>query len=126
MRNRFKLLSLTVGATVASLAAGALLVVLGIFDDYLGWDIFSPAVEKLLRGVFGSCVALGGFGAAISVVLGIQEIVKALRRMIEAARPEAIEPVRRRRGAITRSSLPQCSSCSIATVGGLNAVNHFT
>lgn len=123
MRSRFKLLSLTVGATTVLLAAGAFLVVLGIFDDYLDWDIFSPAVEKLLYGVFGSCVALGGFGAAISVVLGIQEIVKALRRMIEAARPEAIEPVRetpRRNYAILLASV---LVLLIASVGVLNAVN---
>ena len=123
MWSRFKLLSLTVGATAVLLAAGAFLMVLGIFDDYLGWDIFSPAAEKLLRGVFGSCVALGGFGAAISVVLGMQEIVKALRRMIEAARPEAVEPVRetpRRNYAILLVSV---LVLLIATVGVLNAVN---
>lgn len=123
MRSRFKLLPLTVGATAVLLAAGAFLVVLGIFDDYLGWDIFSPAVEKLLRGVFGSCVALGSFGAAISVVLGIQEIVKALRRMIEAARPDAVEPVRetpRRNYAILLASV---LVLLVATVGALNVVN---
>ena len=111
MRSRFKLLSLTVGATVVLLMAGAFLVVLGIFDDYLNWDIFSPQVEKFLYGVFGSCVALGGFGAAISIVLGMQEIVKALRRMIEAARPERPSPSRRRRAAATPPSSPPFSSC---------------
>jgi hypothetical protein len=35
MRNRIKLLSLTVSATVVLLAIGAVLVVLGIFNEYL-------------------------------------------------------------------------------------------
>jgi len=93
MRSRVKLLSLTVGATVVLLTIGAFLVVLGTFDQYLGWDIFSPETEKILWALFFTCLSLGGFGAAISIVLGLQEVVKALRRMIEAARPEAAEPV---------------------------------
>jgi hypothetical protein len=123
MRSRFKLLSLMVGATVVLLAIGGFLVVLGIFDDYLGWDIFSPEVEKLLYGVFGSCVALGGFGAAISVVLGIQEIVKALRRMIDAARPEAVEPAREAPRRSYVALLATVLVLLIVTVGALNAVN---
>lgn len=93
MRSRIKLLSLTVGSTVVLLTIGAVLVVLGIFDEVLNWDIFSPEVERMLYAFFGSCVALGGFGAAISLVLGIKEVVHALRRMIETANPAAVEPV---------------------------------
>jgi hypothetical protein len=123
MRSRFKLLSLMVGATVVLLAIGGFLVVLGIFDDYLGWDIFSPEAEKLLYGVFGSCVALGGFGAAISIVLGLQEIVKALRRMIEAARPETVEPAREAPRRSYVALLATVLVLLIVTVGALNAVN---
>jgi hypothetical protein len=123
MRSRVKLLSLTVGATVALLAIGAFLVVLGIFDEYLGWDLFSPETEKGLYGLFFTCLALGGFGAAIAIVLGVQEVVKALRRMIEAARPEAAEPAREvpRRAylAITAVLLVLLAS----TVGAMNVVN---
>jgi uncharacterized membrane protein YphA (DoxX/SURF4 family) len=78
MRSQMKLLSLMVRATVILLTAG----VLGIFNDLLNWDIFSPEVEKLLRGVFAACVALGSFGAAICVVLGIQEVVHAFRKLV--------------------------------------------
>jgi hypothetical protein len=81
VKSRIKLLSLAVASTVVLLAIGAGLVVLGIFNEYLSWDIFSPPVKKLLWGIFSASVALGGFGAAISAVLGIQEVVKALRRM---------------------------------------------
>ncbi|HEY9420169.1 MAG TPA: hypothetical protein VIW92_02055 [Thermoanaerobaculia bacterium] len=123
MRNRIKLLSLTVGATVVLLAAGAFLVVLGIFDEYLGWDLFSPEAEKLLFGLFFACLSLGGFGAAISGVLGVQEVVKALRRMIEAANPSAAEPVReaprRRYAAVLAAALVLL----VAAVGILNAAN---
>jgi hypothetical protein len=81
-----------VRATLILLACGAVLVVLGIFNTYLKWDIFSPQVEKLLWGIFSSCLALAAFGVAASVVLGIQEVVTALRRMIEAAAPSRAEP----------------------------------
>src|SRR5215203_5407681 len=40
MRSQMKLLSLMVRATVVLLTSGAFLVVLGIFDDLLDWDIF--------------------------------------------------------------------------------------
>jgi hypothetical protein len=70
MRSHLRLLSLVASATVGLLAIGAFLVVLGIFGDLLDWDIFSPATERFLYGIFGSCIAVGGFGAAISVVLG--------------------------------------------------------
>jgi hypothetical protein len=123
LRSRIKLLSLTVGATVVLLAVGAFLVVLGIFDNYLGWDIFSPQAEKVLYGLFFTCLALGGFGAAIAIVLGIQEVVKALRRMIAATRPEAAEPVqeipRRAYLAVTAALLVLLAS----TVGAMNVVN---
>jgi hypothetical protein len=124
MRNRIKLLSLTVSATVVLLAFGAVLVVLGIFNEYLNWDIFSPAVEKFLYGVFFSCLALGGFGVGISVVLGLQEIVMALRRMIEAAAPDKVEPVR---PVPRRSYVAILATLLVLLVGTVivfNAVNH--
>jgi len=94
MKSRIKLLSLSVASTVVLLAIGAGLVVLGIFNEYLSWDIFSPPVKKALWGVFSASVALGAFGAAISAVLGIQEVVKALRRMGASAGAEPDAPRR--------------------------------
>lgn len=82
MRSQMKLLSLMVRATVILLTVSAFLVVLGIFDGYLDWDIFSPEVEKLLYGLFFSTLALGGFGAVICIVLGIQEVVQAFRKVL--------------------------------------------
>ena len=82
---RFRLLNITVGLTVSLLSIGAFLVVLAIFDEYLGWDIFSPALQKVLEGFVLSSVTLASFGAAITFVLGIQEVVQSLRRMLEGA-----------------------------------------
>ena len=127
MRSRIKMLSLTVSATVVLLMIGAVLVVLGIFNGYLHWDIFSPEVEKLLYGIFFSCLALGAFGVATSVVLGIQEVVQALRRMIEAATPpktaeaEPAGPAPRRSYAAVLAAL---LVLLVATVLVFNAVNH--
>lgn len=100
MRSRVKLLSLTVWITVSLLIIGATLVVLGIFNSALKWDIFSPQVEAVLYGIFGASVALSTFGVAITFVLGIQEIVKAvasLRPSQERDASGAIAPEARRR-----------------------------
>jgi len=91
MKNPIRLLSLVVRATVILLTGSAVLVVLGIFNASLKWDIFSPQVEKVLYGIFGSFVALGAFGAAMSLVLGIQEVVTSFRRLVDRAHPESME-----------------------------------
>jgi len=82
MRSQMKLLSLMVRATVILLTVSAFLVVFGIF---------SPEVEKLLYGLFFSTLALGGFGAVICIVLGIQEVVQAFRKIL--ARGEDMAPL---------------------------------
>ncbi|HEX3129549.1 MAG TPA: hypothetical protein VH394_19585 [Thermoanaerobaculia bacterium] len=123
MRSQIKLLSLTVRATVVLLTVGAFLVVLGIFDDYLGWDVFSPEVEKLLYGLFASSVALGGFGAAICVVLGIQEVVRAFRKLVERSEPTpSANPVEATRRTYT-VALAAVLVLLIVTVSALAAVN---
>jgi hypothetical protein len=124
MRSQIKLLSLTVRATVVLLTVGAFLVVLGIFDGYLGWDIFSPEAEKLLYGLFASSVALGGFGAAICVVLGIQEVVRAFRKLVERQEPEAASAVAVEATRRTYTvALAAVLVLLIVTVSSLAAVN---
>lgn len=123
MKYRIKPLSLAVGLTVTLLTLGAFLVVVGLFDQYLGWDIFSPEAEQLLFGLFGSCVALGGFGAVISVVLGIQEVTRSLRRLLESAAPEAAATVPE---APRRTYLALAAGVMVLlvlTLGVLSAVN---
>ena len=79
MKKHVRLLSLTVGATITLLTIAGTLIVVGIFNATLNWDIFGPKVEALLYGVFGSSIALACVGVAMTIVLGTQEIVKAFR-----------------------------------------------
>ncbi|MFH1037787.1 MAG: hypothetical protein V1789_03845 [PVC group bacterium] len=79
MKTAIKPLTPVVYSTSILLVIGAFLVVLGIFNGSLEWDIFSPRVEAVLWGIFYSSVALGSFGVALSVVLGIHQIVTSFR-----------------------------------------------
>ncbi|HEY9848775.1 MAG TPA: hypothetical protein V6D28_04925 [Leptolyngbyaceae cyanobacterium] len=81
MKAKIKLLSLTVWITLSLLTIGAILVVLGIFNTALQWDIFSDRVESVLYGIFFSCLALSLFGVAMTFVLGIQKIVGAVESL---------------------------------------------
>jgi phosphatidylglycerophosphate synthase len=65
------------------LAIGAVLVVLGMFDSFLNWDIFGRKVEAILTAIFASSVALAVFGVAMTIVLGTQDIVVSFRRLQE-------------------------------------------
>lgn len=121
MLRRIRFFTLAVKATVNLLCFGAFLVVLGFFDQYLGWDIFSPGLEQALLGVFGASVALGAFGAAISLVLGIQEMVQSLHSRSEAEAEEGESPVVRRRYGLILSAL---FLGLVLLVWGLNAWNH--
>jgi hypothetical protein len=123
MRGRIKLLSLAVASTAVLLAIGAGLVVLGIFNEYLKWDIFSPPVKQVLWGTFNASVALGAFGAAISAVLGIQEVVKALRRMAANSDRDAgsLEPEAPRRQYLAwMAVLLAITACTVVAVHFVN------
>lgn len=124
MLRRIRFFTLAVKATVNLLCFGAFLVVLGFFDQYLGWDIFSPSVEQALLGIFGASVALGAFGAAISLVLGIQEMVQSLHDRNGAqneAAGEGESPVVRRRYGLLLSGL---FLGLVLVIWGLNVWNH--
>ena len=62
MKSKVRLMSLVVSFTLILLAIGATLVVLGLFNEALHWDIFGPRLEAFLYGLFGSCMALAAFG----------------------------------------------------------------
>ncbi|WP_404786717.1 hypothetical protein [Altericista sp. CCNU0014] len=81
MKQQVKLLSLTVWVTVWLLLLGATLVVLGVFNQQLKWDIFSPQVEAFLYGVFFSSLMLSIFGVAIAFVLSLKRIVEAVEAL---------------------------------------------
>lgn len=83
MKSKVRLLSLVVSFTLVLLTTGALLVVLGIFNEALNWDIFGPKLESFLYGVFGSCMALAGFGVAMSVIISMQESVRDFKKFVQ-------------------------------------------
>ena len=117
-----KLLSLVVRASVILLASSAVLVVLGLFNESLDWDIFSPAAERVLYGIFGSCLALAGIGAATCIVIGIQEMVVSVRRLVDRANPEAPTAAEAPRRSYVMA-LSALLVLLILTVAGFNVAN---
>jgi hypothetical protein len=63
---------------------GAVLVVLGIFNAGLRWDIFGPRLQAVLYGVFASCMALAGFGVAMTFIIAVQESVKDFKKFVQS------------------------------------------
>ncbi len=78
---RAEFLSWVVWGTVALVGAGALLIVVWVFDQALEWDIFHGQVEQLLYGVLGSALALGACGAAIGFLLSFLEIAHGVGQL---------------------------------------------
>jgi len=92
MKSRIRLLNLVVFFTLILLTIGATLVVLGIFNEALNWDIFGPKLEAILYGLFGSCMALSGFGVAMTVILALQESVKDFKKFVRVRTKDAEIP----------------------------------
>ncbi len=88
MNQRISQLTLSVRATVTLLLTAAVLIVVGIFNATLTWDLFGPKVEAVLYGVFFSSIALAVIGVALTLVLGIRDVVHSFQA-IEKSRSEA-------------------------------------
>lgn len=84
MKSRVRLMSFVVSFTLILLTIGAVLVVLGIFNSALNWDIFGPKLEAFLYGVFGSCMALAAFGAVMTAIIAMQESVRDFKRFVQS------------------------------------------
>ncbi len=82
MKPKIRLLNLVVSFTLILLTISAMLVVLGIFNAALRWDIFGPKLEAFLYGVFGSCMALAAFGVIMAIVISMQESVRDFKRLV--------------------------------------------
>lgn len=97
MKSKIRLMSLVVSFTLILLTIGAMLVVLGIFNAALNWDIFGPRLEAFLYGVFGSCMSLAAFGVAMTVILALQESVRDFKRLVQTRtnQAETVEAPRR-------------------------------
>ncbi|MGE4488795.1 MAG: hypothetical protein AB7E95_04525 [Kiritimatiellales bacterium] len=83
MSEQKSFLQIIVQGTLILLFAGSFLILLGIFNGILGWDIFGPKVEQALYAVFWSCVALACSGIAVTAVLGIREIAESATAVAE-------------------------------------------
>src|SRR5438046_1024829 len=84
MKSKVRLLNFVVSFTLILLTVGAILVVLGIFNEGLKGNIFGPRLQAVLYGVFGSCMALAAFGVAMTVIIAIQESVKDFKRFVQS------------------------------------------
>lgn len=102
MQSRVRLLNLVVSFTLILLAIGATLVVLGMFNESLHWDIFGPRLEAFLYGVFGSCMALACFGVAMTGIIAVQESVKDFKRFVLARTNQVDAPDAPRRAYAAR------------------------
>lgn len=124
MRTPIKLLSLTVWITVWLLLIGATLAILGIFNEQLNWDIFSPQVEQLLYGIFFSCIILSVFGVAITFVLGLKRIVEAVESLQQkGSLDNSMVPARHRRLTYVGYMMGLFIAFS-ALIGALQLVNY--
>jgi hypothetical protein len=120
---RNRQLTLSVKATVILLLAAAALIVIGIFNATLRWDIFGPKVEAVLYGVFFSCIALSIIGVAMTLVLGIREVVhsfQAIERSSSGSKEELPDASRR---SYTRQLLWTFAAL-LATVAMFAAANY--
>jgi energy-converting hydrogenase Eha subunit E len=86
------MLTFVIRATAMLLGIGALLVVLGSFDATLGWDIFGPALESALFGLFFSSIGLATIGVALCFVFGIHELVALMRSAQLGEAPPSVRP----------------------------------
>lgn len=93
-KRRFQSLTLVTGLTLKLLTIAAVLVVVGTFNGTLEWDIFGPDLEAILWGVFGSCLSLAGIGVAMTLVLGIRNLVRSFSWFEERTASRPIRPDR--------------------------------
>jgi hypothetical protein len=69
------------------------LVVLGVFNQQLRWDILSPQAEAMFYGIFFSAVLLSIFSVTIAFVLGLKRIVDAVEALERKGQPSTTRPV---------------------------------
>ena len=122
MKSKIRLMSLVVSFTLILLTVGAMLVVLGIFNAALSWDIFGPRLEALLYGVFGSCMALAAFGTAMTVILALQESVRDFKRLVQARTSQADIPEAPRRTYAARMLYVVLAMALLVAL--CNGINH--
>lgn len=80
--------------TCIFLALSAVLSILGIFDAWLGWDIFPPKIETVFRATFACLVTSGLFGILITMTLSMSRSARLHERILNhiAGVPPSEEP----------------------------------
>jgi len=119
MKYRIPLFVYAVQVTTVLLLVAAVLAVLGIFDETLGWDIFSPRTEKFLYAIFFSCLVLSAFGVALTSVQGMKSGVDSLRKIAGVAEDDAESRSKMRSLKVTGSII----LVSVILIFALHVVN---
>ena len=123
MKSKVRLMSLVVSFTLILLAIGATLVVLGLFNEALHWDIFGPRLEAFLYGLFGSCMALAAFGTAMTVIIALQESVRDFKQFVRARTNQEVVPdAPKRTYAARMAAVVALLALLVALCAGINHV----
>lgn len=122
MKSKVRLMSLVVSFTLILLAIGATLVVLGLFNEALHWDIFGPQLEAFLYGLFGSCMALAAFGTAMTVIIALQESVRDFKQFVRARTNQEVVPDAPRRTYAARMAAVVATMALLVALCA--AINH--
>ncbi len=113
------MLRFVIRSTALLLAIATVLVIVGIFDATLGWDIFGPVLESVLVGVFCTCLVLATTGIALSLVLGLEELVDLMRAGHDGRR---LDPPRAMSTYLRWAGLGTVALAMLIVV--LSAINH--
>ena len=70
-----------VSITLLLLQLSAVLIVLGICDAFLDWNIFPPEMEKVLYAIFGCFMVMAAMGIGATLTLSARELVFAVRQL---------------------------------------------
>ncbi len=111
-------LQLVVRCTLTLLFIASFLIVLGIFNATMDWDIFGPKVEAVLFAIFWSCVVLSGCGVAITLVVGTLEISQSITALAKDQRE-----CRDIRSGATTAWIIAVFVITALTLGGLSFAN---
>lgn len=123
MKSKVRLMNLVVSFTLILLAIGATLVVLGLFNEALHWDIFGPRLEAFLYGLFGSCMALAAFGTAMTVIIALQESVRDFKQFVRARTNQEVVPdAPKRTYAARMAAVVALLALLVALCAGINHV----
>lgn len=112
-------LQIIVRCTLTLLFIAAFLIVLGIFNTALQWDIVGPKLEAILTAIFFSCIILSGCGVAVTLVVGIQEIAASFTALTADKRN-----VKEIRSGTALSWIAAITILTVLTIGALATANH--